>query len=467
MRDFLFHLLNAVSIFFFCYLALYATYLFLSVTVGAWNLYRQEKMRKIHNVIKHPYYFPVSILVPAHNEAVTIVDCIQSLLDQAYKLYEIIIIDDGSTDSTTQTLVDYYQMYPVDRPIRRVIPCKDPVHIYESIREKVKITLIQKEKGGKGDALNMGINASSYPYFLCIDADSLLQQDTLERIVQPAMEDETVVAVGGLIRVAQCIHLEDGDTVSYHLPWDLLTSMQVVEYDRAFLASRILMDEFNGNLIISGALGLFRKDVVIAAGGYSTNTLGEDMELAVKLHSFCRSNEIPYKMRYEPNAVCWSQAPSSLRDLRTQRRRWHLGMMQTLKKHRYMFLNHQFGAVGTLSYVYFLLFELFSPLIQILGWISIALAVYIGVLNFPFMVSFYLMYAAYGAVLTITAFYQRIYTQNLRVSNEDLFKASLVCVLESVFFRPILEFVRLTAFFEKKSRLQWGNIRRIKHNKKS
>lgn len=466
MRDFLFHFLNVVSLFFFCYLALYATYLFLSVTIGAWNLYRQERMRSIHNEVKHPYYFPVSILVPAHNEAVTIVDCIQSLLELDYKLYEIIIIDDGSTDATPQVLVNHYQMYAVDRPVRRVVPCADPIAIYESVSEKVKITLIQKKKGGKGDALNMGINASSYPYILCIDADSLLQRDTLERIAQPAMEDETVIAVGGLIRVAQCIQLDDGNVIHYHLPWDLLTSMQVVEYDRAFLASRILMDEFNGNLIISGALGLFRKDVVVAAGGYSTNTIGEDMELAVKLHSFCRSNSIPYKMRYEPNAVCWSQAPSSMKDLKTQRRRWHLGMLQTLLKHRYMFLNRQYGTAGTLSYIYFLLYELFSPLIQIIGWISMILAVWVGILNFPFMVSFYLLYAFYGAILTITAFYQRIYTQNLQVSGEDLLKASVVCLVESIFFRPVLEFVRLTAFIgQRKSGTQWGYIQRHKQKR--
>ncbi len=464
MREFLFVFLNIVSVFFFLYLALYATYLFLAVTVGAWNLYHQARLRSIHNEIKHPYYFPVSILVPAHNEAVTIVDCIQSLLDLNYKLYEVIIVDDGSTDNTSQVIIDRFQMIPVDRPIRRVVPCKNAVNIYESLGEKVKITLIRKEQGGKGDALNMGINAASYPYFLCIDADSLLQRDSLERIVQPAMADESVVAVGGLIRVAQCIRLEDGDAASYHLPWDLLTSMQVVEYDRAFLASRILMDSFNGNLIISGALGLFRKDVVIAAGGYSRDTIGEDMELAVKLHSFCRANNIPYKMRYEPNAVCWSQAPSSLRDLKTQRRRWHLGMFQTLKKHRHMFLNMHYGAIGTISYLYFLLYELFSPIIQVCGWISIFLAVYVGILNFPFMISFYLMYAAYGAVLTITAFYQRIYTQNLRVSGGDLFKACIVCVVESICFRPILELVRLSSFIERRSdRMKWGHIKREKH----
>lgn len=155
----------------------------------------------------------------------------------------------------------------------------------------------------------MGINASQYPYFLCPDAGSMLQSDSLERIVQPVMEDDRVVAVGGLIRVAQCVEMGDGEVVGYHLPWNPLTSMQVLEYDRAFLASRILLDVFNGNLIISGAFGLFNKEIVVAAGGYDAHTLGEDMELVEKLHAFCRSNKRRYSIRYEPNAVCWSQAP--------------------------------------------------------------------------------------------------------------------------------------------------------------
>ena len=144
--------------------------------------------------------------------------------------------------------------------------------------------LLNKEEsdGGKGDALNMGINASEFPYFVCMDADSMLQKDSLEKIMQPVLEQEDVIAVAGLIRIAQCVKMEQGRVKDYHMPWNIILSMQVVEYDRSFLASRILMNEYNGNLIISGAFGLFKKDIVIAAGGYDHDTLGEDMELAVK-----------------------------------------------------------------------------------------------------------------------------------------------------------------------------------------
>lgn len=458
-------LLDGISAFFLVYLIFYASYLFLSVSVGAWKLYHQDKMRRIKNELKHPFYFPVSVLVPAYNEEVTILDSVESLLNLDYRLYEIIVVDDGSKDDTSRVMIEHFHMQKVNRPIRKVIPCQEQEAVYEAPGTRVKVTLIRKKNGGKGDALNMGINASQYPYFLCLDADSMLQSDSLERIVQPVMEDDRVVAVGGLIRVAQCVEMRDGEVVGYHLPWNPLTSMQVMEYDRAFLASRILLDAFNGNLIISGAFGLFNKEIVAAAGGYDAHTLGEDMELVVKLHAFCRSNKRRYSIRYEPNAVCWSQAPGSLNDLRKQRRRWHLGLFQSLMKYRTMFCNPRFGLIGFVSYLYYLLYELLSPVFEVLGLISILMAWWLGALNVGFMIRFFLFYAIYGAVLTMTAFFQRIYTQNLKIKGADILKACLMCVVENVFFRFLLDFVRATAFIGyRKRKNQWGQIKRQKHS---
>lgn len=444
--------------FFLVYLLLYASYLFLSVAVGAWRLYSQDRMRTIKNELKHEFYFPVSILVPAYNEEVTILDSIESLLTLDYRIYEIIVVDDGSRDHTSQVVIDHFHMRQVTRPIRLTIPCRPIVGVYESEDARVRLTLIRKENGGKGDALNAGINASQYPYFLCIDADSMLQRDSLERIVQPVMEDDDVVAVGGLIRVAQCIRIdpETGD-MTYHLPWNFLTSMQVMEYDRSFLASRILLDGFNGNLIISGAFGLFKKDVVIAAGGYASDTLGEDMELVAKLHAYCRSNMRRYAIRYEPNAICWSQAPGRLQDLSKQRRRWHLGLFQCMTRYRFMFLRLQYGLVGSVSYLYYLLYELLSPFIEVAGLGVTALSAAAGLLDVSFMIRFYLLFAVYGATLTITAFFQRIYTQNLRISRQDVLRACVMCLIENVFFRFVFDFIRLTAFIGyRKKKNVWG-----------
>ncbi len=463
MTRFITYFYTGVSVFFLIYLLIYASYLFASVTVGAFRLYKLEKMAQIKNELKHDFYFPVSILVPAYNEEITIIDSVESLLNLKYRLYEIIVIDDGSQDRTTEVMVGHFQMKRVSRPIRRMVACETQEAIYECRVKNIKITLIRKKNGGKGDALNMGINASEYPYFLCMDADSMLQDDSIERIVQPVMEDDDVVAVGGLIRIAQCVSIQNGEITGYHLPWNILLSMQVMEYDRSFLASRILLDSFNGNLIISGAFGLFKKDVVVAAGGYDRHTLGEDMELVVKLHAFCKNNNIRYVIRYEPNAICWSQAPSTFRDLKSQRRRWHLGLFQCMMKYRHLFLNRHYGLLGTLSYMYYLMYELCSPIIELFGLFTVILAILIGVLNVGFMLKLYLLYAVYGAVLTMTAFFQRIYSQNVKISAGDVLKACVMCVIENVFFRLVLDFIRSTAFFGyRKRKLVWGKIKRTK-----
>lgn len=453
------------QIFFLVYLLIYASYLFLSVAIGAWRLYHLDKMHDIHNELKHDFYFPVSILVPAYNEEVTILDSLQSLLSLDYRLYEVVVVDDGSKDNTSKVLIEHFHMKQVSRPIRMSVPCKPIEAIYEAPDTKVRLTLIRKVNGGKGDALNVGINASQYPYFICIDADSMLQTDSLERIVQPAMEDDDVVAVGGLIRVAQCIRVDTDGKLTYHLPWNFLASMQVMEYDRSFLASRILLDGFNGNLIISGAFGLFKKDVVIEAGGYATDTLGEDMELVAKLHVFCRNNKRRYAIRYEPNAVCWSQAPSSLKDLMKQRRRWHLGLFQCMTRYRFICCRPRYGLVGSASYLYYLLYELLSPFIEVFGLVVTVLAGIMGLLNWSFMLRFHLLFAFYGSVLTVTAFFQRIYTQKLRISRQDIVRAVLMCVVENVFFRFILDWVRFTALIGyRKKKNTWGQIKRIKHS---
>ena len=259
------------------------------------------------------------------------------------------------------------------------------------------------------------------------------------------------------------IELENGRVKRYRLPRSILTFMQVLEYDRSFLASRILFDRFNGSLIISGAFGLFKKDTVIAAGGYDSGTMGEDMELVVKLHEYCTVNNIDYAIRYASDAICWTQAPERLRDLCKQRKRWHLGLFQSMYKHRVMFSNHRFGAVSFVSYFYFLIYELLSPFIEVFGVFTMVLAWWCDLINVPFMLLFFLIYAVFGGVLTLTAFFSRIYTADLTLSFGDGLKAVCLCLFELVFLRFILAWVRCTAFIGyRKKKLSWGRIERRK-----
>lgn len=450
-----------VGIFFIIYMIGYASFLFLSVTVGSSTLYNLKRRNWLKNELQGEYYIPVTIIVPAYNEEVTIVDSIKSLLFLEYKLYEIIVVDDGSKDNTADMMRRAFNMKQVNRPIQRKIPCQPEDAIYESYEWKIPITLICKKNGGKADALNMGINASRYPYFICMDADSVLQYDSLDKIIRPVLEEGDVIAVGGAVRPCNGTEIRNGRVVSYHLPDKVIPCMQVLEYDRSFLAARILFDKFNGSIIISGAFGLFKKNIVVDAGGYDASTMGEDMELVVKLHVFCREHGLPYRIRYATDAVCWTQAPETLGDLCKQRRRWHIGLFQSLTRHKRMFINPKYGLVGLVSYLYFLIYELFSPYIEIFGIFTVVLAFFVDLINVPFMILFFLIYVVYSAVLSLTAFFARIHTIDLKLTAMDVVKAIGLCALEVSCLRLILAWVRAGSLIGyRKRKMTWGSIER-------
>lgn len=465
MKIFVDNFLKIVGVFFIIYLIGYSTFLFLSVLVGSSELYKIHRQKRLQNLLPNDYFLPITIVVPAYNEEITVVETVKSLLELDYRLYEIIVVDDGSKDSTAMEVINAFDMHPVMRPIRRQIPCQPEEFIYETQDTKVPLTVIRKKNGGKADALNMGINAANYPYFICMDADSVLQYDSLKNISEPVLQNKNVVAVGGLVRLSNDVELENCRVKKYQLPKNILAAMQVLEYDRSFLASRILFDKFNGSLIISGAFGLFKKDVVIQAGGYDSKTMGEDMELVVKLHEYCRANNMDYKICYATDAICWTQAPERLEDLKKQRKRWHLGLFQSMYKHRKMLCNPKFGAVSLISYFYFLIYELLSPFIEIFGVFTVVLAFCVDLINVPFMILFFLIYAVFGSILSLTAFFSRMYTSNLKVTYKDAAKACFLCLFEITSLRFVMAWVRATAFIGyKKKKLQWGRIERKRIN---
>lgn len=451
-------ILTYVEIFFVIYLLGYSTFLFVSVVSGGNELFENIKKKKLRNEINHDYYVPISVIVPAYNEELTITETIKSLLNLDYKIYEIIVVNDGSKDNTLDTVINTFNLHAVKRPIRRQLQCQDVITVYENhAGNKVPITLINKVNGGKADSINMGINASKYPYFVCMDADSILQEDSLTKIAIPVLENQNVVAVGSMIRISNDSVFENGKLVQSRLPKKLIPALQVLEYERSFLASRILLDKFNANLIISGAFGLFKKDAVISVGGYKVSSMGEDMELIVKLHSYYRSNKLPYQIKYAYDAVCWTQAPERLRDLIKQRKRWHIGLLQSLTQHKSLFTSG--------SYWYYLIYELLSPFIELTGMAVTLLATAFGLLNIKFMIIFFLIYALFGSMLTVISFLTRNFLSDSKVKFIDVIKAFLLCIPENIVLRFIMAWTRIFAIlFYRGKKTNWGSIKRVKIN---
>jgi cellulose synthase/poly-beta-1,6-N-acetylglucosamine synthase-like glycosyltransferase len=308
----------------------------------------------------------VSIVVPAHNEELTIVESIRALLALDYEAREVVIVNDGSTDGTLPLLQRTFQL--VLAPLAFVQPLStEPLRgIYRSISEP-DLVVVDKQGGGcKADAVNAGINAASGVLVLIIDADTVLETDALSRAVLPFLEDPMTVAVGANVAIANGCHIEHGRIDTVAMPRSWLARFQVVEYLRAFILFRLACASQNAVAIISGAFGLFRRDAVIAVGGYDRTAIGEDMDLTIRLQRHFRERREPARIAFDPNPLCWTQAPEDWRSLQSQRCRWRRGLLQTLWRHRRMIGNPRFGSLGMGSLLYKTFFEVLGPLLEIL-----------------------------------------------------------------------------------------------------
>ncbi|WP_105617265.1 glycosyltransferase family 2 protein [Vallitalea okinawensis] len=462
------NIIDYINQFFMYYIFVYAVIFFISTIYAINNLYQSMERKKYRNNLRvknDANYVPISILVPAYNEEKTVVECISSILSLNYPEYEIVIINDGSSDNTEEVLIEEFNLHKVMRPIRRLVNSKNDRSIYEG-GDRIKITLINKENGGKADALNLGINASRYPFFVSLDADSILQKDSLSNIVIPFMEDDRTIAVGGNIKVSNQIVLQNGEVAKVLTPKKWLIIMQMIEYYRVFLTTRVWFNQFNGNLIISGAFGLFKKDAVINVGGYDTQHIGEDMSLVVKMHSFYRKNKLSYRIQYAPNAICWSQVPERISDFKKQRRRWHIGLMQSLFEHKYIFLNTTYGLIGTFSFLYYLIYEMLSCVLDIVGVTFIILAYYTGFINIQFFVTFFVVYIGYSFVISAAAIILESYVFKDILNWRVILKLIFYSLIESLGYRQISSLYRLSALFQyRKRKHEWEKINRQRHHK--
>ncbi len=457
-----------INYFFFIYMFVYAIIFFMSTIVASLNMddFSVRKKHMSYAMLSNKgNYVPISILVPAYNEEVTIIDTIESLLNLEYPEYEIIVVNDGSKDNTAQAVIDHYKLQRVARPVRLLVPCHPLESVYEN-NNKVRIVLVNKDNGGKADALNMGINVSRFPLFVCMDADSLLQSDALTKIVEAFLEDDSTIAVGGNIKVANTTVLEKGHVVEQRTPKKLMIIFQTIEYLRVFLASRVAFNTINANLIVSGAFGMYSKKAAINVGGYTVGVIGEDMELIVKMHAFYRKNKEPYRISYVPDAVCWTQVPEKLSVLKNQRRRWHVGMGQSLKGHTFMLLNPKYGTVGMIAYPYFLLFEYVTPLLDILGIVSIGVSFAFGLLNRRFFIVYLLVYMGYSMIVSMVSILLEKYIFSDTMKKHMMFKLLFFAILESFGFRQLMSVFRFGAFFSPR-RKQWGDMERTKQAQRS
>jgi cellulose synthase/poly-beta-1,6-N-acetylglucosamine synthase-like glycosyltransferase len=389
---------------------------------------------------------PVSLLAPAYNEEDTCAEATRSLLTLEYPQFEILVVNDGSRDRTLERLTEEFELVPAARLPTASIPTAAVRQILQS-RRYPNLWVIDKENGGKADALNAGINHCVTPLFCAMDADTLVERDALTRIVRPFMEEASTIATGGIIRIVNGCTVKAGLVTSVGFPKNLFARFQVLEYLRSFLAGRMGWAAAEATLIISGAFGMFRRSTVVDAGGYASRftsgeTVGEDMELVVRLHRHCHERKIPYKIGFVPDPVAWTEVPERLSMLARQRDRWQRGMAESLLRHRKMLLNPRYGRIGLLAFPYFFFLETLGTVVEIVGYFAFALTVILGLASTLYVTGFFMAAFVFGMVLSIAAVGLEELSFRRYPTLADLLRLFGLAAVENFGYRQVISFFR-------------------------
>jgi cellulose synthase/poly-beta-1,6-N-acetylglucosamine synthase-like glycosyltransferase len=404
---------------------------------------------------------PISVLVPAYNEESTIVASVRALLQLDYPRHEIVVISDGSKDATLERLAREFALQPFPEAYRIRLRTQPVRRIYRSTSHP-NLRVIDKVNGGKADALNCGINVARYPLICSVDADSILQPDSLRRIVRPLVHDANVVACGGTVRIANGCKLRRGIVESVGLPRRLIALLQITEYLRAFLFGRLGFAPINALLIVSGAFGLFRKETVVAAGGYRTDCVGEDMELIVRLHRLLAAKRSRYRIEFVPDPVCWTEAPESWKVLRIQRMRWQRGLAESLAHNRGLCFQRGSGAAGWLAYPFFVVFELCGPAIEVAGYLFVGLSFALGWLNWPATLAFLVVAMGLGVLLSTSALLLEEASFHMFPRARQMLALFGVAIAENLGYRQLLAAWRLAGLVQwmRRKPARWGKMQR-------
>lgn len=449
---------------FYYYLACNLAYLVMLIVALKTSADHQKWLTSIRPgwLKESPLAPPITILAPAHNEEASICVALENLLDLDYPELEVIAINDGSSDRTLEVMQKKFRL----RPVRTVyVPQAPSAPVRGLYRSDVdaRLMVVDKEAGGsKADAVNAGLNAATSPYVCIVDADSVLERDALLRIMAPVMADaKRVVCVGGIIRVLNGTELEGGRVKRVRLPKKSIEVIQVVEYLRAFLIGREAWARGNMLMIISGAFGLFRTDLVRAVGGYRSKAIGEDFDLVARLHRHLLEKGDDYKIEFVPDPVCWTEAPSDLRSLGRQRARWQKGLLDVLWPNRDMLFHARYGRVGWVALPYLWICELLAPVIELGGILAIALAAALGVLSHAFFLKFLIFGYAFATMISIGSVLQEELTYKRYNDWQDVARLVAYCFLEHFPYRQLHMIWRLQGLWQYlRGDVEWRTMKR-------
>src|SRR5882724_3952383 len=436
---------------FYYYLAANLIYLALLVTAIVSSTTHQRRLAsiRIERIKASPFTPPISVVMPAHNEQECIVGSVLSTLQLDYPNLEVVVVNDGSTDRTLAELTRHFGLRRANVLYHANVPCAPVNGIYLSDAHPGLIVVDKEPGGSKADANNAGVNAATSPYICVLDADAILESNALLRIMVVILSDpERIVAAGGIVRAVNGSLVRNGELIEARLPSRPLEIIQVVEYLRAFLLGREAWARWNMLPNISGAFGVFRRDLLIRAGGYRPAAIGEDFDLVTRLHRHLLEQKKDYRIEFVPDPVCWTEVPSDLRSLSRQRARWQKGLLDVLWPNRDMLFRPRYGTIGSLALPYLWLFELLAPVIELGGFVTIILAACFGVLSQSFFLQFVIFGYAFATVISIGSVLQEELTYKRYNDWQDVARLVSYCFLEHFPYRQLHMIWRLQGLWQ-------------------
>jgi cellulose synthase/poly-beta-1,6-N-acetylglucosamine synthase-like glycosyltransferase len=462
--DFLYALIKFyevfVAIFSITYILFYIILSLLSYT-AILSYLRYQKYINDEIIIRSNHILGVSVVAPAFNEGVNIVYNVKSLLSLTYPKFEVIIVNDGSTDDTLSKLIEEFELVKVDFYYQEKIVTQTVRGHYKSTNPIYsKLLVVDKENGkSKADASNAGINTSKYPLFLCTDVDCILKRDTILKLAKPFMENEIqVIATGAGIRISNSCEVKDGFLIKVHFPKDWYPRFQELEYVRSFLFGRMAWSQINGLLLVSGGLGMFDKEIVIKAGGYWHKSLGEDMELITRMRKYMHENKKKFLIKYIPESLCWTEVPGNREILLRQRVRWARGLIQTLYLHRKMFFNIKYGQTAFLILPFFFAFEFLVPIIELFGIISLIASFVFGIMNVEFLIVVSAFVYIFYLLITLISILIDDHLYKNYASYKELLILIVMAIIEPFVYHPFNVFASLKGYwnFYRQKEQKWG-----------
>ena len=458
-------ILNFLSTGILIYGAILATtYIILSIisAIETNHYLKKNSFVNYTKILASPFAPTISIIAPAYNESLTIIENVRSLLSIQYVNYEVLLINDGSTDDSLEKLIEAYALTKVNYTINQKLPTEKIRAVYKSAKPSfTRLLVIDKENGGKADALNAGLNISENNLVACIDVDCILEPDALLKMVKPFLEnekEEKVIAAGGVIRVANSCVVKDGKLIEVKMPENFLAKSQVLEYMRTFLLGRMAWSKLNGLLLVSGALGLFDRKIMIAAGGYN-KIVGEDIELVTRIRKYMTENEEKYKVVYIPDPLCWTEVPETYKVLGRQRNRWTRGMIETLIIHKNLFFNPSYGMLGIISYPYWFFYEWLAPIVEFLAILFFVVLIYFNRINWEYFILLTTAVYSFAILFSALSILSEELTYHQYSKKRVLFKLLFFVLLEPFIFHPYVMWSSIKGNFNfifNKNKKNWG-----------